>query len=163
LSGNAYPPVGLAFAIAVAVAFTAPVTHPQQKTNQTKRTCDNANQQENSVKPSLRETVANTHIAAVTIAVLLLWSIDDEFHVLWEPIERMATFLFTSVAILDIPYHSPAPSMVAQISFLTTGLYMLSALTSFISAWLLSHWVYGVGPIRSLTQTCNQLRKGFHD
>jgi hypothetical protein len=115
------------------------------------------------MKPSLRKTVANTHIAAVTIAVLLLWALDDEFRVLWEPIQRVATYLFTALAILDIPYHSPVPGMEAQISLLTTGLYMLSAFTTFISAWLLSHWVYGVGPIRALTQTCNKLRKGIHD
>ena len=115
------------------------------------------------MKPSLRETVANTHIAAVTIAVLLLWSLDDELHVLWEPIQRILIYLFTAVAILDIPYHSPVPGIVAQISLVTTTLYMLSAFTTFISAWLLSHWVYGVGPIRALTQTRNKLRKDNHD
>jgi hypothetical protein len=115
------------------------------------------------MKPTLRETVANTHIAAVAIAVLLLWALDDEFQVLWEPIQRIFIYLFTAVAILDIPYHSPVPGMVAQISLLTTTLYMFSAFTNFISAWLLSHWVYGVGPIRALTQTRNKVRKDIHD
>jgi len=34
------------------------------------------------VRPSLREILADTHIAAVAIAVLLLWTLDGTFRAL---------------------------------------------------------------------------------
>ena len=56
---------------------------------------------------SLRQVLADSHIAAATIAVLLLWSIDGAFRALWIPVSRAVEFLFTAVAIFDIPYFSP--------------------------------------------------------
>ena len=61
------------------------------------------------MKRSLRQILDDSHIAAVTIAVLLLWSLDGAFQALWIPVSRAVGFLLTAVAILDIPYFSPTP------------------------------------------------------
>jgi hypothetical protein len=48
------------------------------------------------VRPSLREILADTHIAAVAIAVLLLWTLDGTFQALWAPLSSVAGFLLTA-------------------------------------------------------------------
>ena len=103
------------------------------------------------MKPSLREVLADSHIAAVAIAVLLFWSLDEVFWALWDPLCRVAAFLFTAIAILDIPYYSPGLSYKDRLTLVSTFLYLYSAVISLSAAWLLSHWVYGVGPFRCLS------------
>ena len=112
------------------------------------------------MKRSLRVALAESHVAAVAIAVLLLWSLDGAFRALWDPALSAARFLFTAVAIFDIPYFSPTFTMVDQLMLVTTLSY--SAIVSFSAAWLLSRWVYGAGPLRTLTSYRSQLT-GRHD
>jgi hypothetical protein len=104
------------------------------------------------VKPSLKEVLADSHIAAVAIAVLLLWSLDGIFRALWSPVYRVLGFLFTAVAILDVPFISPTLTGEDRLMLITTFLYFCAAIISFSGAWLLSRWVYGVGPLRSLVR-----------
>ncbi len=96
------------------------------------------------MRPSLREILADSHIAAVTIAVLLLWTLDGTFRAPWGPLSSVAGFLFTAVAILDIPYFSPVLSRADRLLVITTLLYLSGAVISFSAAWLLSQWVFGV-------------------
>ena len=104
------------------------------------------------MKRSLRQILDDYHIAAVTIAVLLLWSLDGAFQALWIPVSRAVGFLFTAVAILDIPYFSPTLTLADRFMLATAFAYLYLAVVSFSAAWLLSRWVYGTGPIRSLTR-----------
>ena len=53
---------------------------------------------------SIREALIDSHISAVAIAVLLLWSINSGFLALSGPLYRGASFLLTAVAIFDVPY-----------------------------------------------------------
>jgi uncharacterized membrane protein len=115
-----------------------------------------------SVKPSLREVLAASHIAAVAIAVLLLWSLDSVFRALWDPVSRAATFLFTAVAILDVPYYSHTLTAADRLTLITTFAYLFSAFIDLTAAWLLSHWTYGVGPIKSLSKYRVRLAGGNH-
>jgi hypothetical protein len=101
------------------------------------------------MKPSLRELLAESHIAAVAIAVLLLWSLDSGFQALWRPLSHVLGFLFTAVAILDMPDFSFG--LEERVILITTFFYLLAALISLAAAWLLSHWVYGRSPLRSLS------------
>jgi hypothetical protein len=101
------------------------------------------------MKPSLRELLAESHIAAVAIAVLLLWSLDSGFRALWRPLSHVLGFLFTAVAILDMPYFSFG--LEERVILITTFFYLLAALISLAAAWLLSHSVYGRSPLRSLS------------
>lgn len=100
---------------------------------------------------SLRQTLADSHIAAVTIALLLLWSLDNLFHALWEPFSRAIGFLFTAVAIFDVPYFSPILTTADRLNLIVVAGYLYSAFVSFLAACVLSHWVYDTGPLRSLT------------
>jgi hypothetical protein len=94
----------------------------------------------------LRQILAESHIAAVTIAVLLLWSLDGAFRAMWGPVSGAIRFLVTAVLILDIPYFSPTLTFQDRLMLVTAGAYMSGAVVSFSAAWLLSRWVYGVGP-----------------
>ena len=92
------------------------------------------------MRASLREVLADTHVATVTIAVLLLWTLDSAFRALWGPLSSVAGFVFTGVAILDIPYFSPALSGPDRLIVVTTLLYLCGAAISLSAAWLLSRW-----------------------
>jgi hypothetical protein len=100
------------------------------------------------INRSLRQILADSHVAAATIAVLLLWSLDAAFLALWEPVSRVLGFLFTAVAILDVPYYSPSVTTLDRLMLITMSAYSYSAAASFLAAWLLSRWVYGVDPLR---------------
>ena len=76
------------------------------------------------MRPSLRRVLADSHVAAVAIAVLLLWSLDAAFSALWPPVSRALEFVFTGIAILDIPY-LPRTFTVADWSMLIPTLVYL--------------------------------------
>jgi hypothetical protein len=111
------------------------------------------------VKPSVRETLAETHISAVAIALLLLWSLDSGVQALWGPLYRTAGFLFTALAIWDVPYFSHTLSVADRFMWMTTFSYVFGSLICLAAAWLLSRWVYGMGPLRSLSTHYSRLRR----
>jgi hypothetical protein len=111
------------------------------------------------MKRSLRQVLADSHVAAVTIAVLLLWSLDAAFRALWLPVSHVLGFLFTAVAILDIPYFSPTLTVTDRVMLVTASAYLYGAVVSFSAAWVLSRWVYGIGPFRSLTGCCRETHR----
>ncbi len=102
------------------------------------------------MKPSLREMLADSHTATVAIAVLLLWSLDGAFRALWSPVFRAVSYLLTAAAIFDIPYFPPTLTMTDRGMLMTTLFYLYGAAISLSAAWLLSRWVYGIGPLRRL-------------
>jgi hypothetical protein len=104
------------------------------------------------MKVSLREVLAESHIAAVAVAVLLLWAITSAAWAISTPVYRAAEFVVTAVAILGIPYSSHTWNASDWFMFVTTGYSLYGALVSFAGAWVLSHWVYGVGPFRALIE-----------
>jgi hypothetical protein len=114
------------------------------------------------VKTSFREILADSHISAVAIAVLLLWSLELAANALWGPLSVAARFLFTAVAILDIPYHSPTLTRVDRLMWIATGFYLFKASMSLAAGWLLSRWVYGVGPLRSVSKYRANLARRNH-
>ena len=103
------------------------------------------------MKRRVRNVLADSHIAAITIAVLLLWSVDWVFQAIWGPFARLAEYLITAVAIMGIPFAGPIHGADGIMLFVTTS-YLFSASVSFTAAWLLARWVYGEGPIRSLSR-----------
>jgi hypothetical protein len=102
------------------------------------------------MKLSLRQTLADSHVSAIAIALLLFWSLKWGIEALWEPFSRLVKFLFTAVAILDIPYVSPTIDVTDRLMFINACFFFFYAISSIAAAWLLSHWVYGEGPFRSL-------------
>jgi hypothetical protein len=118
--------------------------------------------QETSLNSPLRRVLADSHISDVAIAALVLRSLDSAFRILWPPIANAATFLFTAIAILDVPYFSRTLNTFDRILLMEMSKNLISASIAFTSAWLLSRWMYGVGPIRSLINCCNAVRRSSH-
>jgi len=114
------------------------------------------------MKHSLREMLAESHVSVVAIAVLVLWFFDLGFRALWGPLWRIVTFLFTAIAILDIPYVSPKLGVADRAMLFSTFLYSIEAVMSFAGAFALSRWVYGLGRFRSLVKCRAALKKGNH-
>jgi hypothetical protein len=113
-----------------------------------------------TVNRSLRQVLADSQVAALSIAVLLLWSLDATFQGLWDPAYRVAAFLVTSIAIWGVPYHSLQLTAAERFSLLSTFYFLYSAIGSLSAAWLLSQWVYGVDPFRSLAICGSKLTGG---
>lgn len=114
------------------------------------------------VKPSLREILADSHISLVAIAVLLFRSLDSAFWALWGPLSRAVSFLFTAVAILDIPYFSHTLTLTDRLTLFITFSYLFNSFVYLAAAGLLSRWVYGVGPLRSLSKYRTSLARRSH-
>lgn len=114
------------------------------------------------INPRLRNILAESHISAIAIAVLLLWSISSAFLALGRPFMAVVDYVVIAVAILGIPFSGPI-TLADKVMLFITGQYLLSASISFAGACVLSRWVYGMGPLRSLSGLRSaMLRKGNH-
>lgn len=110
------------------------------------------------MKTSLRQILADSHVSAVAIAVLLIWSLDYLFDAIWNPALHALSYLATAVAIRGVP--SPTLTRFAQRTMLITSVSFVSyAFISLAAAWLLSLWVYGAGPLTSLQSYRERLRR----
>jgi hypothetical protein len=114
------------------------------------------------VRPMLREVLADSHIAAVTIAVLLIWSLDSGVRAVGPLILSVVGFLVNVVAIRDIPYGSGTFSLSYWLTKIPIFTYFLGAVLSLGAAWTLSRWVYQKGPIRSLIECRARLARRNH-
>jgi hypothetical protein len=114
------------------------------------------------VKPSLREILADSYVSAVAIVVLLYWSLYWGFAALWGPVARAVSFLFTAAAILDIPYFSTTFTSAERSILTITPISLFNAFVCLTAAWLLSRWVYGSGPLRSLSKCRARLVRRNH-
>lgn len=110
------------------------------------------------MKLTLRDILAESHVGAAAIAVLVIWSLDGASRALWGPVSRIAGWLLTAIAIFDIPYFSATLTTSDRLILITTCSYLYSAAVSFSAAWFLSQWLYGAGPIRTLVDCRNKLR-----
>lgn len=99
---------------------------------------------------SLREILAASHIAAVAIAVLIFFSLNAFVHALIAPLSALFDFLITAIAIGGEPYVSSSSSALDPFIMVPALFYLFSAVMLFGAAWLLSRWVYGVGPFACL-------------
>jgi hypothetical protein len=115
-----------------------------------------------SVRPSLRKILAYSHVSVVAIAVLLFWSLDSAVLALWGPLSRAASFLFTAVLILDIPYFSHSLTTADRFLFFLTYSYFFNSFVYMAAAAILSHWVHGMGPFRFLIKYSTRLARRNH-
>jgi hypothetical protein len=114
------------------------------------------------VRPTLRKALADSHIAAVTIVVLLIWSVDSGVRAIAPPILSVFGFLVTMVAIRDIPYGFGIFSSGSWLSQVPAFTHFLDAVVRLTAAWVLSRWVYKVGPCRSLIECRERFARGNH-
>ena len=108
------------------------------------------------MKRSVRQALADSNIAAISIAVLILAAIDAGFRALWPFVSGAIAYLFKAIAIFDVPYFGTL-TVMNRLLLITSGFYLYAASASYIAAWLLSRWVSGAGPFRCLTEHGNKL------
>ena len=111
---------------------------------------------------AIRRTLAESHIAAVVIAMLLVWSMESFLLALWMPGYRFGGFVIVAIAIHGIPYMSPGFNFEDRVMVLTTSMYLANALIGIGAAWVLSRCVYGVGPFKYLSQYRTKLARRHH-
>jgi hypothetical protein len=99
---------------------------------------------------SLREILADSQIAAVAIVMLLFWSLGWAFQALWLAVSRPRVYLSTTVAVFNVPYFSPTITVENGFMLYRMLSYVCPAVLTLAAAWLLSRWVYGIGPLRTL-------------
>jgi hypothetical protein len=112
------------------------------------------------VKNSFRKALVDSHIPAVAIAVLLVWSLDSAAHVLsglWLPVTDYFAWVIATLGFPLSPY-----SFSDRTSLVLTLFYVFEAVAAVAAAWLLSRWAFGLGPLRTLSgyRTKLQLRRG---
>lgn len=112
------------------------------------------------MRPPLLKVLASSHVSAIAVAVLLFWSIDYALWALWRPLSRAVGFLFTTVVILDVPFFERTLTITDRITLLLSSIDLFECLVCVGTAWLLSQWVYGEGPIRTLSRYQQKLGKG---
>jgi len=114
-----------------------------------------------TVKASLRKALADSHVAAIAIALLLAWSSMEAVEGCALPvgygIVDAIGFLLNAVIDREIPHFSPRLDTF-DLWFLSRSLpHLETAATCAIAAWLLARWVYGQGPIRCLRTAWSEL------
>ena len=112
------------------------------------------------MKPSLRESLAASHVSTIAIAVLLVWSLESGLSALWILISPVISFLGTAIAIFDVPYISFTKA--ARLALITGLFFLFGAIVSLVSAWLLAWWVHGAGPLRVLSTYRSTLIRRNH-
>jgi len=115
-----------------------------------------------SSKPSLRTMLAESHVSDVAIAALLVRSFVTGTKVLGPPLTHAFVFVFTAIAIRDVPYYSFALDAKDRLELVPLLGNLISCLIAAASAWTLSRWMYNVGPVRSLSQCVKTLRRSSH-
>ena len=117
------------------------------------------------MQASLRKVLIDSHVAAVAIAVLIFFSLDSVASVaravfgLWGPFLEVVSFLATAVAIRGIPSSPVTRYYVTDYLLPATLPNLFLALVYLAAAWLLSRWVYGTGPLRSLSTYRDKLSR----
>jgi len=105
----------------------------------------------------LRQVLADCNVAAVTVAVLLFCAFDAFCRGLWDPLCKLGAFVITGIAIRGVPYMPSTPPISDRLMFLATLHFVYSGFICLLAASLLSRWVYGAGPIRSLSACRSEL------
>ena len=111
------------------------------------------------MQDSLRKALIDSHVVAITIAILIFSSLEAALLALWSD----ADILLTNLANTGSPFN-----LHFTVVFLTGNLLPVTlsslflALINLLAAWLLSRWTYGVGPLRSLGSYRDKLSRKIH-
>jgi len=97
------------------------------------------------MQPSLRRVLVDSHIAAITVALLISTAISETFFALLLALDG----LFRNLAAINFPLlRDTAGASAFLVANVSTNLAGLVAI--FLAAWLLSRWAYGTGPLKML-------------
>lgn len=121
-------------------------------------------------RPAINRILAESHVAAVAIVFLLFWSIESGLTALYWllsiPLMNFwGAFDFSVFYISDIFYALEAfmTSLARQLTNGTVLIFLLNSIACLIGAWFLSHWVYGLSPVRSLSTYRVMLKRRIHE
>ena len=102
-------------------------------------------------RATFREALADSHVAAVAAAVLLLWSIDSVLSaLLWvspDPISSIVIYIATAIAVRGIPAASPHLYAADVLGYEVALALLFNAVVRCTAAWLLTQWVHGANPL----------------
>ena len=87
------------------------------------------------MRPTLREVLADSHIAVVAIVLLLIWSLDSGLRAVARPLFSLIDFLITLVAIRDIPYAFGTHGLGYWLAQSPTFTHFLNAVVCLGAAW----------------------------
>jgi len=121
-----------------------------------------------SVKPSLRESFAVSHIVAIAALTLIVWSVYWVMKALFPfteslsgPAVSVVVYIATAAAIRGVPASSPAFDTADLLTSVIALAYVLNALVSLAAAWALTRWVYGPGSLRALKSLHVSFRRPY--
>ncbi len=97
------------------------------------------------MRPSLKTILLESHVAIVTIAILLAECLIRLFQLVWVPTRQILDILIDAV---EYPYVRHAFGGILNSDLIWMVLF--DALPFLAAAWSLSFWVFGVGPIKAL-------------
>lgn len=110
------------------------------------------------MQDSLREILAESHVAPITTAVLLL----DAFGAVISSLRVPAT----DILVQSIAPPSDTNPIWQQQKFLDSlldcGLGLFVALAELAAAWLIARWVYGTTPLSALSRYWDQLHREYN-
>lgn len=112
------------------------------------------------MKRSVRQVLAETHIAAVAIALLLLWSFLTIFQQLFVRILGGIDYLTT--IFVEHRFPSFDGSFGDRTEPAVRIMLFSLALVDIGAACLLSRWVYSAGPVKSLIKSAAALSTERH-
>jgi hypothetical protein len=117
------------------------------------------------VQTSLRKVLIDSHVAVATIAVMLFFTVVCVINfvfAMWDPALELIVYIATAVTIRGIP--SAPVTRYYMTGYLLPVILssLLSVLTYIAAAWVLSHWVYGTGPLQSLANYQGKLVRKNH-
>jgi len=111
---------------------------------------------------TFRQILFDSHVAAVAIAVLLVWSLSCILEGLWPPVFSAISFAMTAIAIRGLPFIPSRSSFSTRLIIFLSCDFLLRAFACVLAAWILSRWVYGMGPLSSLAMCRARLARRNH-
>jgi hypothetical protein len=110
---------------------------------------------------SLRKTLVESHVAAVTVAVLLFASLEGIYIAAGHLLSFLLLFIqiYQSHQVFDVfgVTEDRDPMMLS-----VTLSCLIGAAAALLCAWLVSRWTYGVGPLRCLGSYRDKITRKFH-
>lgn len=105
---------------------------------------------------SLREVLADSHVAVATVAILLFWCLVLVFRAVLGPLYEVAVFIIWTVSVGSSPYRPF--SELNGFRLLTSLIDLSIACFYFFSAWLLTRKTYRLNPFELLTAYARRLK-----
>jgi hypothetical protein len=110
---------------------------------------------------SLRKSLAESHVAAIAIAILMFWASGGLVSIVGPLFEAVVRFLFFAVGAVDLSFGLTAFRDLRN-EYQVLGLGIAFSLLEFVGAFLVAKFVYGAGPIAVLVKYGAHLGRNNH-